>query len=249
MTYRGPSLNSMRLDRLLSNRGYCTRKDAALLLREGRVSVAGNLAQDRAQDVPSDADVLVDGELIDPGQGVLLIMNKPLGFTCSRQDSGSLIYELLPERYQRRNPPLVTVGRLDKETSGLLLFTDDGAFLHRLTSPKYKVNKFYEVNLESPISEENIELLRSGTLILHGEDKPLLPAQIVRYGERGLKVSICEGRYRQVRRMFEAIGNTVTGLHRLQIGALELGSIEPGEYRILTPAEGKLAQEFRVLKL
>ena len=115
----------------------------------------------------------VDGEPLDPPPGLALMLHKPLGVTCSHKEAGPLVYDLLPERWRRRDPAISTVGRLDKETSGLLLLTDDGALLHRIISPRSHVAKRYVATLDRPLRGDEAEIFASGTLMLEGEDKPL----------------------------------------------------------------------------
>lgn len=138
----------MKLVRLLANLGYGSRKQVASMFREGLVTDAsGDVLY--ADDKMEHADVRFDGEPLDPPQGMILMLNKPAGYTCSRKDVGRLVYELLPPRFSQRNPVLSTVGRLDRDTSGLLLFTDDGPLLHRIISPRSSVAKIYEATLAS----------------------------------------------------------------------------------------------------
>lgn len=226
----------IRLDRLLSNRGYCSRSEVKSLIRSGYVLVNG--AAPKSADLSVDPEqVTFEGEALDPGEGLMLLMHKPAGYTCSRKELGEVIYDLLPERYSRRNPPLSSVGRLDKDTTGLLLITDDGELLHKLTSPKYKVAKMYEVELEGDLRGDEATVFASGTLMLEDEDEPLEPAELTVRGARSASLSITEGRYHQVKRMFEAVGNKVTKLHRSKIGELCLDGLPEGEYRLLEPGE------------
>ncbi len=149
----------------------------------------------------------------------------------------NLVYSLLPKRWQRRDPKISTIGRLDKETSGLLLLTDDGQLLHRLTSPKYHVPKLYEVTLDRPLKGDEGDIFASGTLMLNGEKTPCLPAKLTIIDDTHVTLEITEGRYHQVRRMFAAVGNHVTALHRSRIGNLTLEDLKSGEYRILSRDE------------
>jgi 16S rRNA pseudouridine516 synthase len=222
----------IRLDKLLSNRGYCSRSEVKALIRSGIVLVNGEKV--KAPDLSVDPQtVTFEGEALDPGEGLILMMHKPAGYTCSRKELGEVIYDLLPERYGRRNPPLSSVGRLDKDTTGVLLITDDGELLHKLTSPKYKVPKIYEVGLENDLRGDEAELFRSGTLILEDEKEPLEPAELVVASPRSTTLTITEGRYHQVKRMFEAVGNKVATLHRSHVGTLTLDGLPAGEFRIL----------------
>ena len=183
---------------------------------------------------------------LDPPPGVALMLNKPLGVTCSHKELGPLVYGLLPERWRRREPAISTVGRLDKDTSGLLLMTDDGALLHKIISPRSNVSKRYDVTLDRPLRGDEVALFASGTMMLEGEDKPLLPAQMEVVTDKRARVTISEGRYHQVRRMFAAVGNHVNALHRDRVGGLPLpDDLAPGQYRLLTDADLKLVLEAR----
>jgi len=165
-------------------------------------------------------------------------MNKPLGVVCSHKEPGRSVYELLPHRWRARMPGLSTVGRLDKDTSGLLLITDDGPFLHRVISPRSHVAKRYRAELDRPLTGEEADLFASGTLMLESETDPLAPAELIPMGEKTADLIITEGRYHQVRRMFAAVGNHVVALHRDRIGDLFLpDDLEPGGWRILNPGD------------
>uniref|UniRef100_UPI003216E31C 16S rRNA pseudouridine(516) synthase n=1 Tax=Dyella sp. TaxID=1869338 RepID=UPI003216E31C len=160
------------------------------------------------------------------------------GYTCSRKDQGRVVFDLLPPRYRMRDPALSTVGRLDRDTSGLLLFTDDGALLHRIISPRAQVAKVYEAELASDLRGDEGALFASGTMMLEAEREPLDPAQLEVLGPRRARLSITEGRYHQVRRMFAAVGNHVEALHRASVGGLVLSEgLEPGAWRMLAPGE------------
>ena len=238
----GGAVKSARLDRLLANLGYGSRREVQALARSGVVVLDGQPLRDPsghvllASDLP--ARMTVAGRPVDPPPPLTLVMNKPLGVVCSHREPGRSIYELLPERWRRRDPPLSTVGRLDADTSGLLLITDDGALLHRLISPKSKVEKRYLASLERVLTGDETDLFSSGSLVLDGEDKPLAPARLEPLSPTTARLSISEGRYHQVRRMFLATGNPVVGLHRDRVGLLELPSdLEPGAFREITQGE------------
>jgi 16S rRNA pseudouridine516 synthase len=164
-------------------------------------------------------------------------MHKPTGYTCSRKDAGRLVYDLLPPRWRRRDPALSTVGRLDRDTSGLLLLTDDGALLHRIISPKANVAKVYEATLARDLKGDEGELFASGTLMLESETTPLAPAQLEVLAPRRARLTVTEGRYHQVRRMFAATGNHVEALERVAIGQLALDGLAAGEWRALDAAQ------------
>lgn len=237
--------STARLDRLLANMGYGSRSDIDKLAKRGLVVLDGapiTKADGRLKITPDLATRLViDGRPIEPLPGFALMLNKPLGVTCSHKEAGPLVYALLPERWRRRDPAISTIGRLDKETSGLLLMTDDGAFLHRVISPKSAISKRYRATLARPLRGDEAELFASGTLMLEGEEKPLLPAILEVMSEREARLTITEGRYHQVRRMFAAAGNHVEALHREAVGCLALPEdLAPGAYRVLTDADRAL---------
>jgi 16S rRNA pseudouridine516 synthase len=195
-----------------------------------------------ADDAVDHADVRIDGEPLDPPHGLLLMLHKPVGYTCSTKDPGRVVYDLLPPRFRDRDPILSTVGRLDRDTSGLLLMTDDGALLHRITSPKSHLPKVYETSLAGDHRGDEAEQFATGTLMLESEKTPLAPAGFRALGPRRAEITLVEGRYHQVRRMFAAVGNHVEALHRRSIGGLGLDGLEPGRWRVL--GEGDRARLF-----
>ena len=228
----------MRLDRLLANLGYGSRREMQMLARNGRIALDGAEIEDIEQRVKLTDDLAarltVDGAAVDPLPGLVLMMHKPLGVTCSHKEVGQLVYRLLPERWRRRDPAISTIGRLDKETSGLLLMTDDGAYLHQVISPRRNVAKRYVATLERPLRADAADIFASGEMMLEGEDKPLAPAVLEPISEREAALTITEGRYHQVRRMFAAIGNHVAALHRTSVGGLALpDDLAAGEFRVL----------------
>lgn len=210
----------------LAGLGYGSRKEVAIAIRDGRVTGEGEALR-------------FDGEPIDPPHGMVVMLNKPAGFTCSHADQGRLIYELLPARFLKRDPKLSSVGRLDADTTGLLLFTDDGTLLHKLISPKSSITKTYDAVLARPLEGHEAALFASGTLVLRGEEKPCLPAQLDVTDERTARLTLTEGKYHQVRRMFAAAGNHVEALHRSRFGLLDLGDLAEGSWHLLTADEVK----------
>ena len=233
-----------RLDRLLANLGYGSRKEVQALVAGGKVVLDGKILKDAGLRVAVDATLpermTIRGVPVDPPAPLVLMMHKPLGVTCSHKEDGDKIYDLLPRRWRLRDPALSTVGRLDKDTSGLILITDDGDFLHRVISPKRHVPKTYLATLNRPLDGSEGEVFAAGTLMLDGEEKPLLPAQLDVVDPKTARLTITEGRYHQVRRMFAAVGNHVVSLHRERIGGLVLpGDLEPGQHRILPAAEAE----------
>ncbi|MDD4856164.1 MAG: pseudouridine synthase [Sulfuricurvum sp.] len=225
--------SKQRLDQLLTSLGYASRSESKKLISSGLVTVDGKCIT-KPDFKAFHHDVAFGGEPLDVCEGIVILMNKPLGVVCSHDDGeGKLVYSLLPLRWQKRDPKISTIGRLDKETSGLLLLTDDGQLLHRLTSPKYHIPKLYEVTLDRPLNGNETDIFAAGTLMLNGEKSPCLPAKLIIIDDTHVTLEITEGRYHQVRRMFAAVGNHVTALHRSRIGDLTLGDLMSGEYRLL----------------
>lgn len=222
-----------RLDQLLSNLGYCSRREARDFLKKHAVTVRGEPVRDPSGKVLA-ADVLIDGEPLDHPYGLLLLLNKPLGLVCSHDErEGPRVYDLLPERWRARNPQVTSIGRLDKDTSGLILLTDRTELVHKYTSPKHKVPKLYRATTDRDLSPELIPLFAAGTLVLDGEDAPCAPAELLLNPDtpRTADLVLTEGKYHQVRRMFAATGATVLTLHRVQFGRLTLGDLAPGAFR------------------
>ena len=226
----------MKLVKHISNLGYGSRKEVTSMFREGRITDAsGDVLY--ADDIVTHDNIRVDDEVLDPEAGMLLMLNKPAGYTCSTKDKGRLVYDLLPDRFRIRKPVLAPIGRLDKETTGLLLMTDDGDLLHRIISPKNKLPKVYEATLASPLRGDEVELFASGEMMLETDNTPLAPAVLKPISDLQVQLTIVEGRYHQIRRMFAAVGNHVVHLHRSEIGKLNLGPLEAGQYRLVDAAE------------
>lgn len=222
-----------RLDQLLANLGYCSRSEARDWIKAGAITVRGEIADDVGARVNA-AEVMVDGAPLDHPDGLLLLLNKPLGLVCSHElREGPNVYSLLPERWQRRNPQVTSVGRLDKETSGLILLTDLSPLVHRLTSPKHKVPKIYRATVDRDLSPELVPRFAAGTLALDGEKEPCAPAELRIVTPREAELALMEGKYHQVRRMFAACGWSVVALHRVRFGDLELGGLASGAWREL----------------
>ena len=179
---------------LLANLGYGSRKEVQAMIRSGVVTDDTGLVLGKG-DIPPHDRIRVRGEALDPPSPLVLVLNKPDGFTCSYDDPGDTIYDLLPPRYARRNPGLNSVGRLDKDTTGLLLLTDDGKLLHRIIHPKSSCLKIYHVILDRPIEGHEKALFASGELMLNGENKALLPAPLEVLGDREALVTLHEVRY------------------------------------------------------
>ncbi|WP_461062156.1 pseudouridine synthase [Silanimonas algicola] len=243
----------MKLRQYLQALGYGTRREVEALVAEGRITDAGGEAlyvdDEVGEGAPArgghrlpHAAIRFDGGALDAPPGLLAVLHKPVGVTCSTKDPGRLVYDLLPPRWKARDPIVSPVGRLDKDTSGLLLFTDDGQLLHRLTSPKHHQPKVYRATLAEDLRGNEAVLFAAGTLLLEGEHKPLLPAEFEVLGPREARLTLHEGRYHQVRRMFAATGNAVVSLRREAIGGLRLDALglRAGEWRMVSPAERAL---------
>lgn len=226
----------MKLVKHLANLGYGSRKEMMALIRNGRITDAAGGELDFDTSI-AHKDIRFDGKPLDPDASAVVMLNKPLGFTCSTKDPGRIVYDILPMRFRFRKPPVSPIGRLDRETTGLLLFTADGTFLHRVISPKSNVSKVYEATLARPLSGTEATLFASGTMMLESETKPLLPAELEVTGEKSARLTLHEGRYHQVRRMFAATGNHVEALHRASIGGLTLGDLPEGQWRELDADE------------
>ncbi len=222
-----------RLDQLLANLGYCSRREARDWIRSGRVRVRGVVVDDFGAKADP-AEVRLDGEPLDHPDGLLLLLHKPVGLVCSHDvHEGANVYGLLPPRWQARNPPVTSVGRLDKDTSGLLLLTDQSALVHRLTSPKHKVPKTYRATLATDLPAGLAAMFAAGTLVLDGEDAPCAPAELRLLGPREAELILTEGKYHQVRRMFASQGCEVLTLHRSHFGPHNLGDLPSGRWREL----------------
>lgn len=235
-------VNHMRLDRLLANMGYGSRRDVQQWVRAKAILLDGEPLGDADERIAVLGDLplhlTVRGEPVDPPPGMVVMMHKPLGATCSHKEAGALVYDLLPERWRRRKPAISTVGRLDKETSGLLLLTDDGDLLHWLISPRSRSPKRYVATLARPLAGTEASLFASGTMMLENEDRPLLPVELEQLAPQIARVTLMEGRYHQVRRMFAASGNHVVALHRDRIAGLDLpADLVAGSYRLLRNEE------------
>jgi 23S rRNA pseudouridine2605 synthase len=224
-------MDGVRLGKYLAHAGVASRRAAEELIAAGRVRVGGEIVTDPARDVNEGSGVEVDGASVAPEAREVWAVNKPAGVVSTAREPGRrpAITELVDSE-QRLYP----VGRLDADTTGLILLTNDGELANRLTHPRYGVPKTYRVRLARPPSDRDLERLRGGVRL---EDGTTSAAQIQRLGERELEVTISEGRKRQVRRMAEAVGNEVEALTRIRIGSLELGGLRRGDARLLEEGE------------
>jgi 23S rRNA pseudouridine2605 synthase len=221
----------VRLAKYLAHAGVASRRRAEELIAAGKVRVGGELVTDPARDVDDASGVEVDGSPVAPEPREVWAVNKPAGVVSTAREPGSrrAVTELVTS--ERR---LYPVGRLDADSTGLILLTNDGELANRLTHPRYGVPKTYRVRLARPASDRDLDRLRQGVEL---EDGPTAPAEVVRRGERELEITIREGRKRQVRRMAEAIGGEVEALTRIRIGSLELGELSRGDARCLEESE------------
>lgn len=228
-------MSSLRLDRLLSQATDLSRKQAKIEIRKKRVKIDGEVVRDPALLVAADTLVEWQGELLGLPGPLYLMMHKPAGLVCARQDDiEPTVMQLLPEDVAER---VHIVGRLDKDTTGLLLLSDDGDWSHRITSPKHACGKVYLASLERDLAEDAVQRFAQG-MLLRSEQTPTKPALLEPLGPRQARVVLHEGRYHQVRRMFAAVGNHVSALHRERVGGLMLDTdLQAGQWRELQAQE------------
>ena len=228
-----------RLDKFLCDCGIGTRSQVKGILKSGRVTVDGVVVKDGAVKIKEDALVLVDGEPACKEGRVVLMMNKPAGFVTATEDATErTVMELLPPEYRNRVKP---VGRLDKQTEGLLLFTDDGDLLHRLISPKKEVEKVYYAKHEGTATDEDVAAFAEGLTLRDGT--VCLPAKLSPIGAGESLITVCEGKYHQVRRMMASRNMTVLYLERQEEGGLSLGNLPRGGVRKLSDLEISLLEK------
>ncbi|OCL86981.1 Ribosomal small subunit pseudouridine synthase A [Aliarcobacter thereius] len=220
-----------RVDAHLSSLGYCSRSEAKRFLKQNEVCINENRVYNTSIKAKH-SEITVNGKKLDD-EKLLILLNKPEDYICSHNDAGKLIYSLLPQRYQNRNPKISTIGRLDIDTTGAILFTDDGDLNHRLTSPKKDIKKVYEVSLEKPLKGDEKELFASGEIVLNNETKALKPAILKVINPNLVHLEIVEGKYHQVKRMFAYTGNKVIKLHRLDFSGFKVEDLEIGEFKLL----------------
>jgi len=234
----------MQLQDLLFSQGFGTRRVCAGLVQQGHVAVGGQPVTDAAAEFPAEGlRFTVDGVEWQYHPLAYLMLHKPAGTECSRKPSAyPSIYTLLPGPLRLRPQKgavqgVQAVGRLDQDTTGLLLLTDDGQFIHRMNSPRHHVPKVYEVTVKHTVDERQVQRLLEG-VVLDDDPKPVRAAACERAGERQLRLTLTEGKYHQVKRMVAAAGNRVEGLHRSRIGSLALPpDLLPGQWRWLDAAD------------
>lgn len=221
----------MRLAKFLAHGGVASRRKAEEIIGKGLVTVGGEVVTDPARDVGEGDDVRVNGEPVGAEVREVWAVNKPAGVVSTAREPGSrpAVVELVETKAR-----LYPVGRLDADSTGLLLLTNDGELANRLTHPRYEVPKTYRATLRTSIADRDLERLRSGVEL---DDGPTAPAEVKRRGDREIEITLREGRNRQVRRMVEAVGNRVVALRRIRFGPLGLGGLEEGAARLLSEDE------------
>jgi 23S rRNA pseudouridine2605 synthase len=221
----------LRLAKYLAHSGVASRRRAEGMIAAGRVRVGGEVVRDPARDVDYDSGVEVDGRQVGPEPREVWILNKPAGVTSTAREPGArrAVTELIDS-----NRRLYPVGRLDADSTGLILVTNDGELANRLTHPRYQVPRIYRARLRRPPSDADLRALREGVEL---DDGRTAPARVRRVSPRVIEITIREGRNRQVRRMAEAVGNEIVDLTRTAFGPLRLGDLREGTSRRLTKAE------------
>ena len=225
----------MRLDKYISNATDLSRTDVKKLIKSGLVSIDDELATSGSQKVTNEQDIAIEGSTIQLMATRYFMMNKPAGVVSATKDhTNPTALDLI---YEHRNDQLQIAGRLDIDTTGLLLITDDGQWNHIVTSPRTDCKKVYLVELENPVGKDYQRKLETG-IALEGEKRRCLPASMEVIDDHHIRLCISEGKYHQVKRMMTSLGNHVVSLHRLQIGGIELDpNLEPGDYRPITEEE------------
>ncbi len=227
----------MQLERLLQKHGFGTRKDCRVLVRRERVRVNGEICDDPFADIATDGLVFSVDDVEWPYlEHATVLLHKPAGYECSRKPQHHpSVLELLPQPLRERG--VQPIGRLDEDTTGLLLITDDGQLNHQLSSGKRKVPKVYLATTKHALDQAQIDQLLAGVL-LHDEPEPIVAAAAEIVNEHTLRLTVTEGKYHQVKRMVAAVGNRVEVLHRAAVAELELpADLKPGEWRWLTAVD------------
>lgn len=224
----------MRLDKFICKSTELTRSEAKSLLKTGKVKVNGEVSKNAAMQVHENNDITIEGQKLTARKSRYIIFHKPLDTICSNVDEGypSLFHLVDVDKAF----DLHIAGRLDADTTGLVLLTDDGRWSHNIISPKKQCEKVYRVLLRDKLKEGSAELFKQGVQ-LQGEKSLTLPAKLIEVSQKEVLLTITEGKYHQVKRMFAAIGNKVVGLHREQIGIVKLGDLAQGQWRYLTLQE------------
>ncbi len=234
-----------RLDKLIANSGTLSRKEVHRLIKSGSVSVNGIITKDRGFCIDPDSSVIkINGEIISLDKYVYIMLNKPEGVVSATKDpKEKTVVDLVPDEFKKKN--LFPAGRLDRNTTGFVLITDNGDFAHKILSPKNHIEKTYEARLAEPISLERLNEVAKGITL--GDGTECLPAKVkvLENIENPLiEIKICEGKYHQIKRMFAAVGNAVIQLKRVKMGELPLDeNLKPGECKLLTKQEVELIKQ------
>ena len=228
-----------RLDKILASQGTLSRKEVRELIKKGRVALNGAVVKDSSVKIDEKCDTITfDGQLLQLKKHIYIMMNKPQGIiSASDSNKEETVVDLVPDHLYRKG--LFPAGRLDKDTTGFVLITDDGDFAHRILSPKNHIFKTYVAQLDHPLEEVHIERLENGIVLGDGTELKGSRVEVIEDADKPfVRIMICEGKYHQVKRMFAATGNRVLTLHREKMGNLHLDdSLEPGECREITPDE------------
>ena len=233
-----------RLDKILASQGTLSRKEVKEMIRKGRIQLNGTVIKDSSVKVDENKDsVFVDGTEITLKKHIYIMLNKPQGVvSASDSDKDETVVDLVPDELYRKG--LFPAGRLDKDTTGFVLITDDGDFAHRILSPKNHIFKTYIAGLQHELSDDDIKSLENGITLGDGTVLKEAKVQVIEGDKPYVRIMICEGKYHQVKRMFAATGNKVVSLHREKMGELELDkSLKPGECREITPEELQLVSK------
>ena len=234
-----------RLDKILASQGTLSRKEVKEMIRKGRIQLNGTVIKDSSVKVDENKDsVFVDGTEITLKKHIYIMLNKPQGVvSASDSESDETVVDLVPDELYRKG--LFPAGRLDKDTTGFVLITDDGDFAHRILSPKNHIFKTYIAGLQHELSDDDIKSLENGITLGDGTVLKEAKIEVIKEEDKPfVRIMICEGKYHQVKRMFAATGNKVVSLHRVRMGKLELdNTLKPGECREITPEELKLVTE------
>lgn len=231
--------NMERIDKILANHGFTSRRSADKFLKTHIVTVNDVEIFDSSNKAKP-SEIMIDGQPLDHPDDILILMNKPAGYVCSHDSSeGALVFDLLPAQWMTRNPVPTTIGRLDKDTTGALLITDKMELVHRLISPSQHVSKVYRLTVDNDLTDTLVELFKSGSLLLHGEKKPCLPATLEILDPRNARITLEEGKYHQVKRMFASQGYTVIKLHRERFGEWNVEGLKEGCWRDVEMKEKK----------
>lgn len=232
------TMKKVRLDRMLSNLGYGSRKGMTIAIKQGSFSMDGEIIKDPAFKIDASRhECFFEGERLEPLGPLTLAMNKPPGLVCDNTPDQPNIFESLPLRWRNRSPGFSCAGRLDKDSRGLVILSEDGDLVHRLISPKTHVPKTYHVQLSDVPDQSHLDSFEKGGVLLKGEKKPLLPVEMTILENSILKMTLHEGRYRQIRRMMHKCGVEVLDLFRVGVGRLKLPDLdlEEDEYTIIDP--------------